>query len=155
MQLLVARGAVVDARDEDGWTSLMIASHEGHAPVVRALLAAGADVRARSNDNRTALHFASYHGRTEALRELLKSHDAELNAQDATGDTPLTDACAKGHLMAATLLISFGADINLLNNAGESALRLADQAIGAMMQTPAQMDKNRALVALLKEYGAV
>ena len=126
VQLLVARGAVVDARAEDGWTSLMKASEKGHAPVVRALLAAGADVRARNNRSYTALHWASYHGHTEALRELLKSHDAELNAQDEDGDTPLTDACAMGHLMAATLLISFGADINLLNHAGASALQVAE-----------------------------
>ena len=146
VQLLVARGAVVDARAEDGWTSLMKASEKGHAPVVRALLAAGADVRARNNHNRTALHWASYHGRTEALRELLKSHDAELNAQDDDGDSPLMDACTKGHLMAATALIAFGADVNLLNNAGRSPLAYAR----ALPQSKAQ----RALVAILEERGA-
>ena len=141
VQLLIARGAVVDACEEDGLTSLMIASLDGHAPVVRALLAAGADVCARDNRSRTALHMASCYGRTEALRELLESHDAELNAENDFGYTPLMDACEQGHLMAATALIGAGADVNLLARAGVSALDLASD--------------HRAVVALLRKHGAV
>ena len=146
VQLLVARGAVVDARTEGGWTSLMVTSEKGHAPVVRALLAAGADIRARNNRSCTALHIASHFGRTEALRELLKSHDAELNAQDNDGGTPLMKACAKGHLMAAMLLIAFGADVNLLDNAGWSPLAYA--------RSLPKSKSQQTLVALLEEHGA-
>ena len=140
VQLLIDRGAVVDARAAGGDTPLTIASEKGHAPVVRALLVAGADVRARTNhDNRTALHWASLHGRTEALRELLKSHDAELNAQDDDGDTPLMKACVKGHLLTATALIGHGADVNLRDKAGKSAPSRTSNAV---------------LVALLTAHGA-
>ena len=163
VQLLVARGAVVDTRIVSGGTPLMVASAKGHAPVVRALLAAGADVRARNNRSWTALHMASLYGRTEALRELLKSDEAELNAQDAFGTSPLMDACAKGHLMAATLLIGHGADVNVLNHAGESALHLAKHlvtrdaappAAGAEARTAAQLEEHKQVVALLKAHGA-
>ena len=155
VQLLVARGAVVDARAEDGWTSLMKASEKGHAPVVRALLAAGADVRARTNRNRTALHYASYAGRTEALRELLKCHDAELDAQEDGGNTPLMVACRNGHLMAATGLIFAGADVNLLNHAGRSALRIAEAAAHATQPSSAQRKELNRVVAQLQLHGAL
>ena len=48
--------------------------------------------------------------------------------------------------MAATALIAFGADVNLLNNAGRSPLAYAR----ALPQSKAQ----RALVAILEERGA-
>ena len=156
MQLLVARGAIVDARAIDGCTPLIHASEKGHAPVVRALLAAGADVRARNNPNRTALHWASYKGRTEALRELLRRHDAELNAQDNNGFTALMEACEQGHLMAATALIAFGADVKLLNHAGESALRLAEcrMARDSAAASKKVKDEHKVLVAQLKLHRA-
>ena len=83
---------------------------------------------------------ASYHGRTEAMRELLKRHDLNINAQDNDGATPLMDACDRGHLMAATLLIGLGADLALLDNSGESALRIAEQLVGHDEEEPTDSD---------------
>ena len=40
---LISHGADVNARQEAGWTPLMVASGRGHAKVVEALLDAGAD----------------------------------------------------------------------------------------------------------------
>ena len=104
---------------------------EGHEAVIRELLARGADVSARANDGSTALHAASANGHAEALRELLKRPDVALNAQTTTGFTPLMETCLQGHLMAATLLIGNGADLALLNNAGESALRIAEELVAS------------------------
>ena len=155
VQLLVARGAVVDARNASSATPLMIASFWSHAPVVRALLAAGADVRARDGRNYTALHWANYNGRTEAMCELLKCHDAELDAQNDFGYTPLMYACVNGCLMAATALIDAGADVNLLSHAGESALCLTERIVAELTPAAAQRDEHRAVVALLRVHGAV
>ena len=72
-------------------------------------------------------------------------------------------ACVKGHLMAATLLIAHGADVNLLNHAGVSALRLAERlvardaapsAAGAAAPTAAQKKEHKQVVALLKAHDA-
>ncbi|MBI5232961.1 MAG: ankyrin repeat domain-containing protein, partial [Deltaproteobacteria bacterium] len=47
---LLAKGADVNARRNDGATALMMASLQGHAEVVKGLLAKRADVNARRND---------------------------------------------------------------------------------------------------------
>ena len=62
MATLIAHGADVNARADDGWTPLMYASYHGHAKVVEALLDAGADKELKATDGRfegnTALDFA-------------------------------------------------------------------------------------------------
>jgi len=160
---LIARGASVDARANNGDTPLMVASEMGHAAVARELLARGADVNARAHDNATALHAASYMGHAEALRELLRRPDAALNAQANDDNSPLMDACRMGRLMAATLLIAFGADLTLLNSAGESALHLAKQrvlddtaptAAGKAPPTAERREERKRVVALLLAHGA-
>jgi hypothetical protein len=165
----------VDVREEDGSTSLMIASTLGQASVVRELLVRGADVNARDNDGFTALHVASYNGRADSMRELLKRHDVDINAQNGSGDTPLITACFQGHLIAATLLIGHGADLALLSNTGRSALfwakrRVQHDALAPLVApaappaagaapppavvTEAQREEHKAVVALLKLHHA-
>ncbi|CAM9291491.1 unnamed protein product, partial [Heterosigma akashiwo] len=46
---LLEKGAVIEARDQDQYTSLHLASEEGFEPVVQLLLAAGADKEARAH----------------------------------------------------------------------------------------------------------
>jgi ankyrin repeat protein len=55
----VARGAVVEAKDNHGWTALMYAAENGHVDCVRVLLNAGADMEAKSTDGGTALMSAA------------------------------------------------------------------------------------------------
>jgi serine/threonine-protein phosphatase 6 regulatory ankyrin repeat subunit B len=55
VELLLKRGAEVNAQDRDGWTALMEASAKGRADVVRRLLAYGADVRIKNKNGWTAL----------------------------------------------------------------------------------------------------
>ena len=119
-------------------------------------------MNAHNNGGVAALHLASCEGHAEALRELLKRPDAAVNAQENLGHTPLKWACVKGHLMAATILIAAGADLALLDNYGNSALRLAewpemdDEEPSERDNTPtaAQREEHKALVRLLKERGA-
>jgi len=134
---LLARGAVVDACASDGATPLMMASEKGRAAVVRELLTNSADANARDNIGWTSLHVASACGRAEALRELLKRDGIDVNAQSNNGDTPLMMACEEGSLSAAMELIGHGVNLALLSNAGESALRLAQDCVARDNLPPA------------------
>jgi len=76
VELLLAAGADVDAKDEAGWTALHDAATRGYDDVVELLLVAGADVEAKSNTGWTALHYAAQEGHA-AVVELIESWVAE------------------------------------------------------------------------------
>ena len=81
VQALLAKGAEVNAKANDGVTALMAASEEGHGEVVEALLAKGAEVNARrTNDGVTALILASYKGHIEVVQALLAKELPGINA---------------------------------------------------------------------------
>jgi ankyrin repeat protein len=58
LPFLLERGADVDARDEEGWTALILAARRGDLASVNTLIGAGADVNAKAKDGRSALDFA-------------------------------------------------------------------------------------------------
>lgn len=66
LELLLARGARVDARSPNGTTPLMMAAQYGTEDAVNTLLKQGADVRLRNDLNLSAADFAQRGGR-EAL----------------------------------------------------------------------------------------
>jgi ankyrin repeat protein len=72
VQILLAAGARVDARQMEWKTPLMLAAAGGNAPVVRLLLEAGADVHARDGGEQTALDLAIARERHEVV-QLLRS----------------------------------------------------------------------------------
>jgi ankyrin repeat protein len=88
VQLLLAKGADVNAKDKKGKTALMWASREGHKEALQALLAKGADINAKDNDGDNALMYASYTGHKEVV-QLLLAKGADVNAKDNYGKTAL------------------------------------------------------------------
>lgn len=65
VELLIAAGAALQARDDGGLQPLHNACSFGHADVVRALLAAGAAPAARDNWGYTPLHEAAAKGKVD------------------------------------------------------------------------------------------
>lgn len=68
IDLLVARGAYLDDKDNRGRTALMIAAELGHDEVLEALLRLGADPRLTDNDGKTAVELAA----TDVVRQMLR-----------------------------------------------------------------------------------
>jgi ankyrin repeat protein len=58
VRVLLEHGAVVNARQEGGWTALHAASQNGDVEMVRLLIAGGADVKARADNQQNAMDLA-------------------------------------------------------------------------------------------------
>ena len=121
---LLARGADIDARDDYGWTALMVASESGEVAAVELLLDRGADIDARDDYGGTALMEASAYGGVAAV-ELLLDRGADIEAREDGGWTALMMASEKGQVETAELLLNRGADIEARKDSGWTVLMSA------------------------------
>ena len=62
VKVLLAAGADVEAKDEDGRTALHRAARAGHGDIVKVLIEGGADVEAQEKDGRTPRDVAKHKG---------------------------------------------------------------------------------------------
>lgn len=92
MQVLIARGADVNAKDGTGDTALMEASFHGYHDVVQLLLAKGADANATDSMGRNALLRACERGGHLDVVQLLIAKGADVNAKNNRGQTPPSHA---------------------------------------------------------------
>lgn len=70
------------------------------------------------------LVLATYNAHKHLIEPLLV-FGADIDAQDASGNTALMGVCFKGNLEIANFLIERGADVNKTNNSGGTALTFA------------------------------
>jgi hypothetical protein len=70
-ELLIAKGADVNAKEQDGYTPLHWAARNGHKEIAELLIAKGADVNAKADGGRTPLDMAKLHPETA---DLLRKH---------------------------------------------------------------------------------
>ena len=90
------------------------------------ILAACARQPAR-NTQTVALFQATREGNTDMVKSLVTSQNADVNATDERGSTPLIEAARYGHEDIARLLIAAGANVKAKDNDGKTALMLAIQ----------------------------
>ena len=72
-------GAIVNAKDEDGWIALHYAALEGHKDIVELLIDKGADVNAK-NSGKTSLDWAIINDETE-IADLLRNHGGKTGEE--------------------------------------------------------------------------
>ena len=128
LELLLEKGADVNACNKWRETPLLIAANNGHSDAVRALLRNGADPALCSEAGWSALTFAAHKGYDEIVSSLLHA-GAPVNCR-VTEDlsTPLHKACAgskTGHLSAVHMLLDGDADVHALNKWRETPLLTA------------------------------
>lgn len=73
VRLLLEKGAVVDARDDSGFSALLYAARDGHSGTVRELLNHGANIQTRAKDGTTALRLAQTKKRDHVVRLLRRA----------------------------------------------------------------------------------
>src|SRR6185437_8542330 len=125
VRALLAKGAVVDAKEVHGQTAIVWAAAEGNVEAAQELIKAGADFRIRLNSGITPLLLAVREGKMEMVRLLLKSGaDVNETLQIPPGGRParpkpgrpgqsaLHIAVENAHYELAAMLLDFGADPN-------------------------------------------
>jgi len=115
---------MLNSRDEDGYSSLMIAAYFGHLEICNALVLAGVDVCATGPNNNNALHWAAEQGQTEIVKKLAIYKNL-LEARDIDGLTPLLIALLGGHTATCEALLKAGADVTVKTKLGRTALHIA------------------------------
>lgn len=104
--ILLAKGLQIDARDQHGFTALMLAAEKGHFEIVIALLLAGADANAADLNGTTAMMLAIQHGHTDVVSALVFAKGLNPHARDRDGMTACMHAARGGHLEIVKLLLS-------------------------------------------------
>lgn len=138
---LLAAGADATVVLPEGETILMTAARAGNADVVEALLRSGADIEARDRwYGETALIFAAAEDHAASV-EVLVAHGADINGRSEPMNyrsrrlgqsilplgewTPIMYAARENALEAGKRLIDAGADLNLQDPDGATALVIA------------------------------
>ena len=125
VKLLLQAGADVNmVSDEYGNTSLIQAARNGSDRCVEILINAGADVNIMNNLNKTGIVYVR--GNHYHPLELLAKAGADVNIQcDKQGNVGVIYATMKSEVQLLKALLEAEADVNAVNNEGQSALIMA------------------------------
>ncbi|CAG8429416.1 unnamed protein product [Penicillium salamii] len=124
VQLLLSKGADVNAQNELGQTALMVAASFGHEDITRTLLEYGAAINTTCQTGETALTVAAIRGYERLVRMLVASGARVDEGKDA-GKTALSQASAYGQDRIVQFLLDSGADVDAFGWHDETALGLA------------------------------
>jgi ankyrin repeat protein len=135
----------VNAADHNGRTALMYASVSGFTETAKDLLEKGADMNIVDGNGHTALMHASANGHIETATVLLEK-GADVNATDKYGFTalmlasttqgiqvqmsgiPIPTPAKAGHIEMVKVLLEKGAEVNVADKNGRTALMHASAA---------------------------
>ncbi|CAG8103036.1 unnamed protein product [Penicillium salamii] len=141
VQLLLEKGAEVNAKGGHSGNALQAASSEGHDNIVKLLLEKGAEVNAKGGYFGNALQAASSEGHDKIVQLLLEK-GAEVNAKGGYFGNALQAASSEGHNKIVQLLLEKGAEVNAKGGYFGNALQAASS------------EGHEKIVQLLLEKGA-
>ena len=125
VNVLVAKGVNVNAKDDTGKTALLwVAPARDNPEMVRALIALGADVNVRDNDGETALMIAASQDNPGIVEALLAA-GVGIDAANNDGRTALMAAAFRANIEIVKTLLAKGADLKLKDKQGKTAFDIA------------------------------
>ena len=126
LSYLINKGASVNEKNKDGYSSLMIAGQYKNLKNVSLLLKNGANVNEQNNLGDTTLHLALNEYKNDFLQEkIIKSlieNGSDVNIQNNSGVSPLMLALKNNLISCAMLLYEAGAKIDLKDKNGKYAV---------------------------------
>lgn len=124
VEFLVERKANLNQRTKNNDSPLSLATWKNHTWTCNFLLKAGASCHGLDNFGDSMLHDAAKNGNLELLKYYL-AKNIEINHQNKEGFSPIMRAAGFGQPGTLAALIEAGADLNLTDNKGNTALKLA------------------------------
>ena len=149
MSRLIEKGVEVDAKDKDEATPLHLSCKKGTVDAVKFLLNQKASIQNRDRSGKDALLYAVLdidQDTSEVLRLLIEEYGANVSSVCNDGMTPLMYAAQMLNETAVQCLLRYGANVNVLNDKGESALYMAVRRSNS--------DEEREIIHLLCKSGA-
>ncbi|OSS44078.1 hypothetical protein B5807_11233 [Epicoccum nigrum] len=125
LEALLNSGALTRVADMEGSTPLIYAVESGEHRCVSTLIDHGADISAMNVFGATALQLACKASEDTAMLKVLIDNHTDINAIDFDGDTALNSATRHRCTENAFYLLKAGADPNIANVAGETAVHMA------------------------------
>ncbi|XP_076284339.1 uncharacterized protein LOC143210928 [Lasioglossum baleicum] len=120
-ELLLSKGANVNAATESGITTLCAASQKNYEDIVEILLKYGAECDPRDEEIIKPLHAAALGGHSKIIENLLKC-GAEVDSRDIYGRTALHFASRGGHVETVKTLLEYGSDVNIVSERNHTPL---------------------------------
>ncbi|XP_070686977.1 ankyrin repeat domain-containing protein 27 [Pempheris klunzingeri] len=127
IDLLVCKGAPVNATDYHALTPLHLACQRGYQGVTLLLLHYKANADAQDNNGNTPLHLACMYGHEDCVKALVyyDVQTCRLDLQNDKGDTALHMAARWGYEGIIQVLLENGASTDVLNKNKDSPLQCA------------------------------
>ena len=145
-ELLIEKGADIEAKDDDGINALVYASTYNNEEMVKFLLEKGADANTvceieneHTDIASTPLMNAAYRGNTNIINMLLEN-GADINYTTDFGMTALMMAASFNQFGAAKVLLENNTDTSITDEYGRTALDLA------------KLEDYKDIVELLEKY---
>jgi ankyrin repeat protein len=148
VESLLAHGAALEAKDEDGSTPLLEAAAYAQTDVFKLLMQKGARLDARDKYGNTALIAAACQcavatmNSANTIVQIALASGADVNARNCDGETALMMASGmSGDAYVLKLLLDFHADPSLKDHKGRTALAIAisgrrDDKIAVLKRVP-------------------
>ncbi|RXM31229.1 Ankyrin repeat domain-containing protein 27 [Acipenser ruthenus] len=127
IDLLVSKGAVVNATDYHALTPLHLSCQKGFQSGTLLLLHYKASTNMQDINGNTPLHLACMYGHEDCVKALVyyDAHSCRLDIQNDKGDTPLHIAARWGYEGVIEVLLENGASTDIPNKAKETPFQCA------------------------------
>ncbi|XP_048246506.1 ankyrin repeat domain-containing protein 50-like isoform X2 [Haliotis rufescens] len=110
---------------QDGRTPAMFVARQGYRKLFQLLVSKGGFPSEIDKDGNNILILACWGGNEEIVKYMLSHKTVDINGRGQSNRTPLMAAAYRGNEKVVDLLVKEGADLTLLDAAGDNVLHVA------------------------------